>query len=1362
MPDPPKKGANNTSSNASKPSKASIKSVKSGDSTYSNAPTFRSSNLDDMSDDSGHSTTDGSSESSDYMSMSYGDSEDELPDDEHAFASDSQSNSGSQSNSDDDDDEKLSKATSSNKSTVEPLSGNALPNKAGRKGNNTPPDSPPESDTDYSVPPRTKHSPDSKGSSAFNSGAPSMATTSKVSTKSFTPPDSPEDSYDSDEPSDDSYSQSSSSSSYTHSGTKSVGGTVTSDITGPSAGYLSSKGGQKSAGDASTSNYGDDSSVDTDDDLPPPPPHLIAKGNKAAAFGKDLDAGFSKVCTTLTSAAEAGATSLAVSSQGFKANMTIEVGEGKNKEIFVLQGLGGKNVLLINRPSQIAFPAGTLVKGGFGHSLDEPGTPDSEHDALTADTPLFPPEEPMTPSSYHYSGYPSPPGSISGFSQRSQKANLDGLYKAYYNDRPGDVSPHPGGSITSSDSLTNYVPGGKNRGATRIINAVKEGYQPIKAKFESIGGQEFPDDPYEDMFYKYTPPYLSLIVESAPMDPIPIQIDGGRTYVFENSEDPTHCFMQANPIGAPETTLSFRATNEKAMITFLDEMPGTVFEYPESEDEEEVDSSPSHEEKRPADAKFTGGGRDTSGFGNVLQQHKDVMKRRRKNEKNKLAEEQSVFPVGEVPFGIPPGPPPDEEETFLPPAAADFETAVYADRPPPAPRTELVATRIRKSMPSVRRVRLLCRWLDVLRFWPTKMEISSLHKEFCTGMLLIELMKKLIPSTQFVNVNKNALAKHSACQNLNQAITVIFQSKTFNAARIPTPDDIFNGNVSKITTLIDEIFNVYVRGPLYHLPSFKMLQWYNALLKPYQLGLPREILEEGDVSTNSQLWKHFHSGVALFCIIFHFHGTAKIPVCSRHNNRSQNGEIASIETAEWAAAPPHVRAAVDLEKIGNAIQSFNKEISEKYAQEGIGFEYEDSEYSHSFTYDQLDKIIGEENDLRTWAIVQTLCHFHRLVESTASDGRRHYQTYCSTCACSIRIDPMRVVKNPQGLTDIKANVSYVFSLLQALKVDLLFQVDDWLTFPDIDFVLLQLTYIYETFKNRQGVLPASSGKEAGYTSGPHGEPYIVGMVFADTNPVIRILPAVVRRSKTIVLGAGYHDIPFTPIDSTTKEDAALALHAKMITPAMYEQVARYQTDECPMGLLSDHVTIARTSNASTKFSNVKPQKTTAPWNGQHSVEIDEANPIKHKVISMLKKVHKKTATTADHSITKVFTDDSASTVTDISKMHTKERQSKLDKDNKSRPQPEPMRRYSVTAVNRRDHQHKTVVVDSLEKEAMVRRELLLQHKKHNLAQLADDMKKADDQLEVAEADLVIMYVQNVNFLLSLHHNALTFVSSRRF
>jgi hypothetical protein len=1204
-----------------------------------------------------------------------------------------------------------------------------------------------------------------------------LTTSSRSSGKSFTPPETPPTASELDEQSilpHDSESESESeseeeelesSSSIGHSGT--ITSELTSSVAGRGLGGRASRGGFRSGGE--TSNYGDEESVDADseDDLPAPPAHLLAKSKHAANFNlADLDAGLNlkSARTAMTGDASPGDRKVQVKSElGFQVGMVLEIGEGPFKEVVVLTGFGS---FIFDRPLRRAWPAGTMIVGAFGKAPEpwiEAGTPASSvsDSPNSSQTPAFEPEEPGTPSSYKYSAImspqqvPSPPGSISGFSLRSQQARLyDSASRpaprAFFDDVRDDLSPHPD-SITSTESMR-YAARGmptlskKRSAAAKVIEAVKDGYCPIKAKFESIGNQDLPDDPLEDMYYLYSAEdnCIKLIVESTPHEVISIPIVKGRTFLLPNEDDPLHCQVWSQPFHGPELVLSFLAASPKAMSFFIKEMPSEMLDYPE-EEEEDNDDEPAEEEKK----------RDTSHFGNLQQLHKAALRKRRKAAKNKSPDTKAACTGGEEglegeEFGAPPGPPPDDlEDDFLLPPSSGFGLFGTTDKPPPPPRTELVASRIRKSTPSVRRVRLLCRWLDLLRFWPTKVLISNVHKEFCTGLLLVELMKKLIPSTTFVNVNKSALSKHAACQNLNQALTVIFQSKTFNASRIPSPDDIFNGNVAKITTLVDEIFNVYVRGPLYQSPSLKMLNWYHTLLRAYQLGLPREIIEEGDVSSRDQLWKHFHSGVAIFCIVFHFFGANRIPICPRHGSHTHRGEIAPIEAAEWSAAPPHIRETASAWTIDQAVMSINKEVADKWAKDAIGTEYEEDEYAHSFTLEQLEKIIGLEDAEQTRSIVKVLVHFHRLAETETRTHVTHYQVYCHSCAAAVRIDPMRVVKRPMGLTDVKANVTYVFSLLRALNIDLIFEVDEWITLPDADFILLQLTYIYEALKHRQGVLPAASGGDAGYTSGPDGETIIVGMVFADTNPVTKILPAIERSSKTVILGAGYHDVPFTPIDSSIEEDAAAALKAKAITSEQFEHISRFHIDECPLGLLSDHVTMARSSHSGARFMH-KSRKT-APWNGQSSLQHIDEDARHHEVISILKQVHKKTDSSSAHSINKatIVGDDGASVV-DQSKLGTKERQSKLDKKHgkgssrSSAALPaSPKRRYSVTAVNKRDGAHHTVMVDSEEQEEMIRWDLMRGHKKHVLRELADDIKKAETQLEIAEEDLAIRCVSTL-------------------
>ena len=69
------------------------------------------------------------------------------------------------------------------------------------------------------------------------------------------------------------------------------------------------------------------------------------------------------------------------------------------------------------------------------------------------------------------------------------------------------------------------------------------------------------------------------------------------------------------------------------------------------------------------------------------------------------------------------------------------------------------------------------------------------------------------------------------------------------------------------------------------------------------------------------------------------------------------------------------------------------------------------------------------------------------------------------------IDPSRIYFEPNTMNEISSNVAYVFELLQALKIYVFWDVDDWINSTDIIFILLQLNVIYEAFQELECVLP---------------------------------------------------------------------------------------------------------------------------------------------------------------------------------------------------------------------------------------------------------------------------------------------------
>lgn len=100
------------------------------------------------------------------------------------------------------------------------------------------------------------------------------------------------------------------------------------------------------------------------------------------------------------------------------------------------------------------------------------------------------------------------------------------------------------------------------------------------------------------------------------------------------------------------------------------------------------------------------------------------------------------------------------------------------------------------------------------------------------------------------------------------------------------------------------------------------------------------------------------------------------------------------------------------------------------------------------------------------------------------------------------VDPSRMYFEPLTMSELRANVSYVFNLLEVLGVDVVWTVDEWVSIDDPTFCILQLSKVYAHCKDRRCALPLADPVTAapGLTSGPMGLPLVVGLVFADTPP----------------------------------------------------------------------------------------------------------------------------------------------------------------------------------------------------------------------------------------------------------------------
>jgi hypothetical protein len=415
------------------------------------------------------------------------------------------------------------------------------------------------------------------------------------------------------------------------------------------------------------------------------------------------------------------------------------------------------------------------------------------------------------------------------------------------------------------------------------------------------------------------------------------------------------------------------------------------------------------------------------------------------------------------------------------------QSNIAAQVPPPQRRKELIDTYLRKPKYSVRRVTLICEWVNTLRVWPRRLTILSLHKEMCNGMLLANVFKTLKPDIQYVNLHEKAMIKKAAVGNLDQVLGHIWRSKSLNNSRIPSAEDIFSGNTAKTAILLNELFSVYILRPLFK-NALKILKWYNSILKQYLRPLPEYIFEEGDLSG---VWPHFQSGTALFCVLFHFYGATTI------------GKGSSTQ----------------------------------------------------------------------------------------------------------RIDPLRIAGDPTSICDFRSNLVYAFSLLETLGIDVLWTAEDWISNPDTEFVMYQLSIIYDHLYMKQCTLPPAHGDKPGLTSGANGEALVIGLIFSDAPANLKFLP---KTRKAVRLGHDADSMSLIPVDQSYINPRFLA------------------NGILPQGMISKNAKIAQ-KPADFKESRVHTERN--DWNARTTVRTEKENFSGAHLEGLLREQHKVQLENQSFSIT---------------------------------------------------------------------------------------------------------------------------------
>ena len=195
----------------------------------------------------------------------------------------------------------------------------------------------------------------------------------------------------------------------------------------------------------------------------------------------------------------------------------------------------------------------------------------------------------------------------------------------------------------------------------------------------------------------------------------------------------------------------------------------------------------------------------------------------------------------------------------------------------PAYRRKLLHEKQRRYKMTPRVLAQFIRWLDTLQVWPAP--VTDLYRELRSGVMLCRIVQVLVPDADFKGINRKPRTMRPAVNNIEKALSVIWQRGRPNARRMPTAEEIFEGRSERIGWLIRELFQCFVMRPMRSKSRCSsMMMWYQEILSAYGRQVSDRVLEapyRGE-AFGKALWKAFHDGVNLACIMHYFCGNKEV------------------------------------------------------------------------------------------------------------------------------------------------------------------------------------------------------------------------------------------------------------------------------------------------------------------------------------------------------------------------------------------------------------------------------------------------------------------------------------------------------
>jgi multidrug efflux pump subunit AcrA (membrane-fusion protein) len=356
------------------------------------------------------------------------------------------------------------------------------------------------------------------------------------------------------------------------------------------------------------------------------------------------------------------------------------------------------------------------------------------------------------------------------------------------------------------------------------------------------------------------------------------------------------------------------------------------------------------------------------------------------------------------------------------------------------------------------------RWINSLHIWEDEVEPSSVSHALQTGLLLCSLMKHLVPETRYLSLNQKPRSRKPMMQNIEQGLAVVHQKgSNVNTRRIPAAEQVYLGKPKQVALLLGEVFECFVMKDVYdHIkrgdlpksdrrakaqqgPEQDGDEWKSKMVKVKRQGVRSRIsavlawmdriLKEYDAPLPATTMKPVELMERENSLMLELHETKEMIIeCKAKMSKRSGGAREKLQTRLDSLKEDHQSIVMDL-------QELRKMPDHRMSDESLEALFM---YMRSGT-----------------ALFLLIRHFNGEANRVGRAGTP--------------VDSRRMRRDPMDDSEVENNLFYVFALLSALQIPLLWAPTQFAHERSDEFLMLQLDYIHHYFHTQPCALSGEEG-----------------------------------------------------------------------------------------------------------------------------------------------------------------------------------------------------------------------------------------------------------------------------------------------